>query len=274
MGLRKGGVAVDNQAAAAETPAIDRGTVEAPAPVPAPAPAPQAEPATTEPVAQHETASTLAQQAAPAPAPVATEAAPTQMPATRAAGAVTMTSGDNKVQTQLEDDGFSGLDFGFGSFPMITLQNDGTFQSSEGGSLGTSFDVVLLGSVPKWIFKNDQKGPAEDFFYTFDQVVSTGGEQVAAILGEWDNKGYKYETKKYLDVQAQLVTDDEDNGSLVLLSIPPTSITKFSGYIATVRGRHQSRLDQCVTRVSLGEKVTKVKHPFHPWAFQFLSPLA
>ena len=271
MGLRKGNVAPNVAAAVEQTPPFD--TEDAPvtaAPAPAPAaaaPAPAPAPVQTAPVAQEQAAAVVATQAAPSAAPVAVANPPTQVPATRTPAATSVaTSG---VGSALEEAGFAGLDFGFGSFPMITLQNDGTYQSSEGGSLGSDFYCQLLGSTPKWIYKNDQKGPAEDFFYTFDREFSVQGEPIDNILQEWKAKGWEHEVKKYLDVQAQLVTNDEDNGSIVLLSIPPTSITKFSGYAATVAGRYNRDLSTVITHITLGDKVTKVKYPFHPWAFSF-----
>jgi hypothetical protein len=267
MGLRKGNVEANVAAAVDETPppfdTKDAPPVVTAAPAPAPAPAP----VETAPVAQEQAATAVAAQAAPAPAPVAVANPPTQLPATRTQGATSLTT--SGVQGDLANQGFDGLDFGFGSFPVITLQNDGTFQSSEGGSLGTDFYCCVLGSTPKWIYKNDQKGPAEDFFYTFDRQFSVQGESIEDILAGWVQKGWKHEIKKYLDVQAQLVSQDEDNGTLVLLSIPPTSISKFSGYLATVTGRHNKQVQSVVTHIKLGEKVTKVKYPFHPWAFAF-----
>lgn len=272
MGLRKGNVEPNMAAAVDEAPPFDVAATVAATPVqdtppPAAAYAPPPSPAVTAPVSQEASAAVVAAQAAPSAAPVAVANPPTQMPATRTPAATSLaTSG---VGGALASEGFDGLDFGFGSFPMITLQNDGTYQSSEGGNLGSDFYCQILGSTPKWIYKNDQKGPAEDFFYTFDRVYSVQGEPIEEILAGWKAKGWEFEVKKYLDVQAQMVTNDEDNGTLVLLSIPPTSITKFSGYLATVAGRHGRQVASVVTHVKLGDKVTKVKYPFHPWAFAF-----
>ena len=267
MPLRKGNVVVD-AAAVDETPPFDANSIPQTAPAPAAAPAPA--PVATAPVAQEQAAAVVAAQAAPAPAPVATEDPPVQVPATRTPGATGMQSSIDTtgVQGALQKQGFEGLDYGFGAFPAVSLQNDGTFKSSEGGSLGRDFYCCVLGSTPKWIYKNDQKGAAEDFFYTFDRQFSTQGEPIDAILAGWKENGWKHEVKKYLDVQAQLVTQDEDNGQLILLSISPTSITKFSGYLATVSGRHNKDVQSVITHVYLGEKVTKVQYPFHPWAFE------
>ena len=213
-----------------------------------------------------------------AAANAATQAAPTtqQVPAERIAGAQAMAataSQSGGMVQQLAEAGFEGLEFGFGSFPLISLQNNGNFSTSEGGDLGPQFNVIIMGSKSKWIYKNNQKGPAEDFFYSFDQIHALSGEPVQKILSQWKARGWEHEMKKYLDVQAQLVTHegDPENGALVLLSIPPTSIPRFSGYLATLQARHGVTPDKCITTCCLGEKVTKVRHPFHPWAFSYHS---
>jgi len=193
------------------------------------------------------------------------------MPATREAGggALTNVGLGGSVIDSLEEDGFDGLEFGFGAFPMVTLQNTGIFELSDGGPLGQDFYCIILGSKAKWIVKNDQKGPLEDFAYTFDKIHTTSGGLIEDKTAEWAAKGWGHEMKKYLDVQAQLVTQDQHNGELVLLSIPPTSVNKFSGYLATVQGRYAKRVKNVITRCHLGDRVTKVKYPFHPWAFTY-----
>jgi len=289
MPLRKGNVVADQAAAvedappfdAEDTPAVNP-VVEAPA-AEAPPP-PDVNPVSTVPETQEAAGAAQTRQAAPAreplptthelanktslrgPAPVPQAAAP-QPPAVRQ-GSAPMVSGG--VTEALGQAGFEGLEFGFGAFPVVTLQNTGQFETSEGGVLGSSFNCILLGSKAKWICKNDQRGDAEDFFYSFDRVTALTGEDAKTIIDGWTQRGWKHEWKKYLDVQAQMVTDDEDNGALVMLSIPPTSINRFSGYVATVIGRYQQEITQVVTRCELGEKVTKVRYPFHPWSFSKL----
>jgi len=289
MPLRKGNVVADKAAAVEEAPpleveqapgvdpVIEDSVTEAPPPPPVNA-------TSTVPAAQEEAGTAQLQQAAPVqdplptthelakttslrgPAPVPQAAAP-QPPAVRQ-GSAPMVSGG--VTEALGQAGFEGLEFGYGAFPIVTLQNTGQFETSEGGVLGSSFNCVLLGSKAKWICKNDQRGDAEDFFYSFDRVTTLSGDDVQSIINGWKERGWNSEWKKYLDVQAQMVTDDEDNGALVMLSIPPTSISRFSGYVATVMGRYQQDITQVVTRCELGEKVTKGRYPFHPWSFSKL----
>jgi hypothetical protein len=272
MPLRKGNVeAVPADQQDVSTPPFEPDAPPPPAPAAATPPPPPA-PESTAPVDQHAAAAAAAQMAAPAVAP---QTGVTQMPAERTAGANAMqAAGHGGVANELDAQGFEGLEFGFGSFPIITLQNTGRFESSDGGDMGTSFQCIVLGSKPKWVYKNGAPKQQEDYFYTFDQQTTLGGERVADVLARWQAAGWTPEVKKYLDVQAQLVTNDQDNGTLVLLSIPPTSIPRFSGYLATLRQRNNASPSEVVTTVQLGDKVTKAKHPFHPWAFNFAAKLS
>lgn len=278
MGLRKGTAVQSKPEAVKETvDGIDTSIKddEPAPPAPEPAQAQAAAPAQEDPPppaddvdADVTTTERAAQEEAIARSQVA-QASPqagTAMTAAQTQAMATAVQTGNMKQ-QLAAQGFEGLNFGFGSFPIITLQNTGRFESSEGGDMGTEFTCILLGSKEKWIFKNDAKGAAEDFCYSYDGVYATSGELVDDIIKGWEANGFKHEKKPYLDVQATLVTDDEDDGALVLLSIPKTSINRFSGYVAMLAARGLEA-KEVVTKISLGDKVTKVPHPFHPWKFQ------
>lgn len=174
----------------------------------------------------------------------------------------------------LAEDGFEGLDLGFGAFPIIVLQNTGDFTSSDGAELGTEFDCVVMNSRNKFICKNTgNPKDDEDFFYSYDKEVNTSGEDVKVKIAEWKGKGWGYEWKPYLDVAAQIHGGDND-GELVMFSIPKTSITRFSGYLASVKMKEGVPPSGVVTRVYRGDKITKVKYPFFPWAFKMISVLS
>ena len=292
MALRRGNIELDQAGAAEAPPTFDMQDPGAGSPPQAAAPAqatppgqvpppqqatpvqatppPQATaPATTAPQEQARAADVVATQVAPNPTPVAVEDPPTQLPATREAGAGALTTagvGDS-MTAALENDGFEGLEFGFGAFPQISLQNNGTFEYSGGGLIGIDFYCIILGSKAKYIYKNGQKKALEDFVYSYDKEYTLQGGLVQAKLDEWVGKGWVPEEKKYLDVQAQIVSNDQHNGELVLLSIPPNSINRFSGYIATVQGRHGKSIKKVITHCYLGDRVTKGEYPFNPWAF-------
>ena len=171
----------------------------------------------------------------------------------------------------LAEDGFEGLDLGFGAFPIVVLQNTGDFTSSEGAEFGTEFDCIVMNSREKFICKNTKADKDdEDFFYSYDKEFATNGDPATKRIGEWAEKGWGYEWKPYLDVAAQLVGGEYD-GELVMFSIPKTSIARFSGYLATVKMKAGVAPNGVVTRVYRGDKITKVKYPFFPWAFKMVS---
>lgn len=179
------------------------------------------------------------------------------------------------INTSLAEAGFEGLQLGFGAFPIIVLTNAGRFETSDGEDLGNYFYAVLLGSKQKFIYKNNMSGKDEDFFYSYDNVNSTNGIPVAELLKAWQAKGWKHEIKPYLDVQC-IVVDEPDlspeAGEMAILSIPKTSIARFSGYIWTQQAKGNSP-GTYVTKCLVGDKVTKVAYPFNPWSFDFARSL-
>ena len=182
--------------------------------------------------------------------------------------AVAAAASGGNAAAQLANDGFDGLDMGFGAFPMVALQNTGDFTSSGGWELGTEFDCVVMSSKNKYICKT--KGTTEDdedFFYSYDKVVTTTGEPFETKTEEWKEKGWGYEWKDYLEVSGQIHGGDH-GGELILLSIPKTSIARFSGYLASIKLKHGCSPSEVITRIYRGDKVTKSKYPFFPWAFK------
>lgn len=195
----------------------------------------------------------------------------TQMTAAHAhSGGMTTAASSGQVADSLAAEGFNGLEFGFGSFPTVSLQNDGKFASSDGWAERTEFDCIILSTVEKFIYKNGlaQGDPKEDFFYSYDGITTTSGEPVADKIAEWEANGWTAQKKKYLDAQAQMVGGDCD-GELAVLSVPTSSIPRLSGYLATVQMKHGVTPSMAVTRVYCGDKVAKAKFPFYPWAFSF-----
>lgn len=195
------------------------------------------------------------------------------VPAVASTGVGGLVSASGNMTQDLADDGFEGLDLGFGAFPVITLQNTGDFVSSEGAEFGTEFDCVVLSSKNKYICKTrGTTEDEEDFFYSYDKEYATTGETVAEKVAEWEAKGWGYEWKPYLDVAAQLHGGDHAD-DLVMFSIPKTSIPRFSGYVASIKLKHGLPPSKVITRVYRGDKITKVKYPFFPWAFKMVGPL-
>lgn len=170
----------------------------------------------------------------------------------------------------LADMGFEGLSFGHGAFPQIVL-TDGEFEcSTDQVKLGKQFSATMSTSRSKHIYKNvGAKREEEDFFYSYDKEFATDGTPVAVYIQAWKDKGWDYEVKTYLDVTAQITNCPATptyNGKLVLLSIPPASLPRFSGHIATMQAFGKDPRE-VPTVVSVGPKVTKAVQPFYPWQF-------
>ena len=159
--------------------------------------------------------------------------------------------------------GFAGLDFGFGSLPLVSL-DQGAFKMSDGSSLGEEFYCMMKQSRPKYLFKTAlaQNDPRHDLCYSYDGVTDTKGAPVQDKISAWERMGISHEKKSYLEVFATLT-----NGDTVLLSIPPTSVRRFSALIGNMAGKGLPVADTWV-RVFKGLKVTNVSVPFVPWGFE------
>ena len=159
--------------------------------------------------------------------------------------------------------GFAGLDFGFGSLPIVSL-DQGSFKMSDGTSLGEEFYCQMQQSRPKLLFKTalDQKDPRHSLCYSYDGITDTKGASVQAQIDAWARMGISHEKKQYLEVFALLTNQDT-----VLLSVPPTSVRRFSALIATMAGRGLPVTETWV-KVFKGPKVTNTAVAFVPWAFE------
>lgn len=163
---------------------------------------------------------------------------------------------------QFAEEGFEGLDFGFGSLPIVSL-DQGNFKTSDGQSLGSEFWALFKQSRPKYLFKTAlaQNDPRSALCYSYDGIYDIKGELVQQKLEAWARQGINYEKKQYLEVVAQLA-----NQSTVLLSVPPTSVRRLSGTLANIKSRGQ-RIEDTWVKVGVGPKVTNVAVPFFPWNF-------
>jgi hypothetical protein len=171
--------------------------------------------------------------------------------------------GGGAMAQQFADEGFEGLDFGFGSLPVVSL-DQGMFKSSSGDSLGEEFWALLKQSRPKYLFKTalPQNDPRNALCYSYDGIYDVKGEPVQAKLEAWARQGVSYERKQYLEVVAQLANQDT-----VLLSIPPTSVRRLSGTLANIKNRGMA-IENTWVRIHKGPKVTNVTVPFTPWGFE------
>lgn len=176
---------------------------------------------------------------------------------------------EGSFESNMAAEGFDGLEVGFYSYTTIKLPGEGVFQTAEDVELGKELFVNLLGSKPKWAYTN--KVDEDKVKFSYDQQTTTDGDSLQEIFNEWkaeDDAGYT--VKKYLDVTA-MVVDGDLEGQIVILSVSPSGVAKFTGYMGqlTYKGLDAK---QEITRVYVGPKVTKAKQPFYPWAFELYQP--
>lgn len=185
----------------------------------------------------------------------------------------------SKVLDELADDGFEGLSLGFGSFPIVKLENEGIFADTDDKEIGKWFTGQVMGTKAKYVFKNagcEKKD--EEAVYSYDGVNdSNTGEPLQEKFDTWTSEGWRIEKKDYLEVTVQLIDTDVNGdgrkGELVLASIPPTSRTRISGFFAQTAMKTRMKPNQYVTKFLVGDKVTKADNPFYPWHFEFVESL-
>jgi hypothetical protein len=170
-----------------------------------------------------------------------------------------------------EVDGFSDLDddIGFGSFPIIKLEN-GKLVLGEAGEEVESFLAVILGMKRRYLYKSEPGDDAE-IFYSYDKQVDTSGRSVESRLAEWEADGHpkeKFEIKEYVELMAQLKSTAFTD-RLCMLSIPPASIKRLSGYRQELKYVNGTAFTKCITKVSVGKKIKYGTTTFNPWQFDF-----
>jgi hypothetical protein len=162
----------------------------------------------------------------------------------------------------LAEMGLEGLDFGYGSLPIISL-DQGSFKMSDGTQLGEEFYFCNPKSRPKYLFKTDvaDGDQRSALIYSYDGLFSVKGDSVEDTIRKWAEKGCGYKRITYLEVAVQL----SDN-NMALLSIPPTSIRPFSGVMGNMYSR-KLPFDTTWIKAIKGTKVTGGIKPYFPWAF-------
>lgn len=190
-------------------------------------------------------------------------------------------SGMGQRMDELSKEGFEGLELGFGAFPTVVLNSEGQLQTGDGKLLGDHIVGTVDASKQKFLVKNTKcEKREEDFFYVFDQnwasnpnAVDSQGRNPHEKVAEWAGKGWGYEVKKYLDLCVILTTAATEasgvevlsEGDMVLVQIPKTSISRFSGYAARAG---LNALRSVPTRFAVGQKITGVDYPYYPWDFR------
>jgi len=213
----------------------------------------------------------------------APEPATEKLPATAAVKAPAKTQtqavGSAKQFTEdMEAEGLEGLEIDGFSFPTITLPGEGYFQLSgdEDSNLGKKIEVMVLGSRSRYICKQDDSKDADSFFsYDADCKTKTDGSDATVILDQWaadsGEPNYRPVIKKYLDVMAEVVGGESEGiqemaGDTVILSIPPTSVSRLSGVLFRMKARGGS-VSSTPLICGVAKKRKTEGGGFYPWEF-------
>lgn len=167
----------------------------------------------------------------------------------------------------LAKEGFEGLEIGYGSFPILKLDGE-SFMLDDEVLKEKEIPMIISQSRSKFIIK-EKAEETDNFIYSYDGIVDTKGVSVETFKALMKSKGNQIETKTYLEAVAEIV-DGEFEGEFVLLSIPPSSLKRFSGYGVKVMHKFGVSPNKVVTQVSVGKKIVKDKKSWSPWKFTVL----
>lgn len=192
----------------------------------------------------------------------------------------------SQVLQSAADDGFEGLELGFGSFPIITLPSEGVFNDSDDNELGKHIRAEIQQSQASYLYKQEgvNDGPVA---YSYDRINLTsatedGDTTVADLKARWVEEGYDMEEKKYLEVIATIAEDHEEvidgevpegledlEGEPVMFRIPPASLKAFSGKVATLQMAGKP-VKGAVMDFMVGKKRTNGANKYFPWKFRLV----
>jgi hypothetical protein len=169
-------------------------------------------------------------------------------------------------------EGFDGLELDWTSFPTISLKNTGMFEDTDGTVYGSEFRAKIIGSCPRYIYRALTRGVVDDnrndTAFSYDRSTSTRGVPIAHLKAMWEAQGKEVEEKCYTELR--LIMDAPNapyDGEWRLASIPAMSRGRFSGFFMQLSHLTNGSPQDQTVRFYAGDRVTKAKQPFIPWAF-------
>jgi len=185
-------------------------------------------------------------------------------------------TGGSQFEQGMAEDGFDGLTLGGLSFEQIRLPGEGQFLiGQDDEELGKEFDCVIQTTRARYVVRQSDDQDAE-MYYSYDPNgrTNTEGVDMADTLQEWKEDGFeKPVIKKYIEAMAIMIDDGgERDRMMVMLSIPPASVQKFSGFVAQQQMMKRQKPNEYVTRCIVGKKVKNGNNSFFPWSFKNAGP--
>lgn len=202
---------------------------------------------------------------------------------TEPAGAVSVAAQRTNAMAQFTQDqaeaGFEGLELTGMSFDRIKMHEGKFLLGSDETELGTEFQCVIHNTRRLFVVRQSTDNDAEAFYsYDSEGKTFTDGSSASEKLEEWADEGYGGEEnpldiKEYLEAMVTLVNrDDEYDGQMAMLSIPPASKARLAGVAAQAYTKLRgAKLNDVVTQCQVGKKVGEGTKAFRPWVFKALS---
>lgn len=178
---------------------------------------------------------------------------------------------------EMAEEGFEGMNLTGMSFERVKL-HEAMFQlGSEDTSLGEKIEVQVMSTRNQYIVRQ-YKGNGAEIFYSYDPkgLTKTDGSSAEDTLAEWREDGYgvegaPLEIKRYIEAMAILVNrDDEHEGLVVSLSIPPASTDRLAGAFAVGKQMYKAGPSNLIIECKVGKKIGTGEEAFRPWIFKAL----
>lgn len=178
---------------------------------------------------------------------------------------------------EMAAEGFEGMNLTGMSFERVKL-HEAMFQlGSEDTSLGERIEVQVMSTRNQYIVRQ-YKGNGAEIFYSYDPkgLTKTDGSSAEETLAEWREDGYgvegaPLEIKRYIEAMAILVNrDDEHEGLVVSLSIPPASTDRLAGAFAVGKQMFKAGPSNLIIECKVGKKIGTGEEAFRPWIFKAL----
>ena len=186
--------------------------------------------------------------------------------------------GLSNVAPQKIDDGFDGLEqeVGFGSYPILKLDKmmfiigDKKIKGDDG------VKVILISARKKYLFKAS-KDRKTLLAYSYDGRTGTDGRALQDHFAEWIAEGKMAPgaspvVSRYFEAPGVILDTGDPNldGEIVLLSIPPASVSRLAG-IKQRLDLNGLKMGEVVLRCGLGPMVEKNGETFYPWDFKIVA---
>lgn len=190
-----------------------------------------------------------------------------------------VTDGAGSALAQAAQEGFEGLEVGFGTFPTAVIGTGGSFEVDGEDEDFQTFTGRLETSKALYLCTQDgvQDSPSA---FTYDgknlNSPESGCTTVDDLRRAWAEEGETLVIRKYLEVVVEIQSidgnDDPEShdfiGQFIICKIPPSSLNKFSG-IVMMASRRGIPINELLVEFGMGKRrESRSGNKYTPWAFK------